>query len=208
MNISVLIPFHNREFYLAEALASIAAQTTKDWQVILYDDGSTDKSTLIAEDWLTRNPGFLIREKENRGVGYARNRLLQLIDTPYAAWMDSDDWSQPERLATQKKVLVESGADICFSWLRFCKDDIRQENTRPYGIDISKYDSREGLYNNMAFATGLFKKNLQKIKFPELRRKEDVVWLTKLIQAKKEFVCVQEDLYHVRQHADRLTPKK
>lgn len=208
MTVSVLIPFYNREDFLAVALQSINYQTYGDWQAILYDDGSTDKSTEIAEDWLTKNPGYLIREEKNRGVGYARNRLLQLIDTPYACWMDSDDLSMEHRLEQQVKMIQEKKVDMVFSYLRFCRENIVSCASAPYKIDITKYTSREGLYNNMTFATGLFKKELSEYEFPEdIHRKEDVAWLVKLIEAKKTFAVVPEDLYHVRQHPNRLTPK-
>jgi len=201
--ISVLIPFYNREDYLLEALQSITNQTNKDWQAILYDDGSTDRSTEIAEDWLTQNPGFLIRSEMNRGVGHARDYLLGLVDTPYACWMDSDDFSMPERL--DKQIGMIKNFDIVFSSLRFCKDG---RCGAKYTIDVSKYTSREGLYNNTTFATGFFRSDLATYPFMDLQRKEDVLWLVSLIEDGIKFGYIDEDLYHVRQHDKRLTIKE
>jgi hypothetical protein len=77
-----------------------------------------------------------------------------------------------------------------------------------FKIDTSKYTSREGLYKNMTFATGLFHKDCTKTAFNKrLRSREDVDWLSKLIKKKMTFTCVEEPLYYIRQHDGRLTKK-
>ncbi len=200
--ISVLIPFYNRQEYLRDALESIATQTYKDWQVILYDDGSTDGSHKIAEDFLLHYPGLMHRSKRNRGVGHARNQLLEMIDTPYACWIDSDDKSYPDRLEKQLEAIQEF--DMVFSYMKFFTDTPIKST---FKIDVSRYTSRAGLYNNTTFATGFFRKELAKYKFKEIQRKEDVGWLSDLIAAGVRFGCVEEPLYLCRRHENRLTKK-
>jgi teichuronic acid biosynthesis glycosyltransferase TuaG len=198
--ISVLVPFYNRKEYLRDALESIAAQTFKNWQVLLYDDGSTDGSHIIAEDFLLQYPGFMQRSKQNKGVGHARNQLLEMINTPYACWIDSDDKSYPERLEKQLEAIQQ--CDMVFSFMKFLTDTPIKST---FKIDISKYTSRAGLYNNTTFATAFFRKELAQYKFKELRRKEDVAWLSDLIVAGVKFGCVEEPLYLCRRHENRLT---
>lgn len=200
------MPFYNRSAYLPEALQSISDQMHMGWTAIFYDDGSTDDGASIIREWLKENPGELIISKENKGIGYSRNILLDQVKTPFACWLDSDDIMEPDRLHKQRKVLI-NGADICFSYLKFFKeDDDMRGRVGIYKIDIDKYKDRDSLQNNMAFATAMFTKRIaETYKFDnKKRRKEDVDWVASMI-GKEKIGIVRESLYRVRKHAGRTT---
>jgi glycosyltransferase involved in cell wall biosynthesis len=201
--LSVLIPTYNRAEFLGYCLDSLTKQTFKDFCVIIYDDGSTDNTKKVVNEYSKILNIEYVKGETNKGVGFSRNELLKRVKTDFFCWQDSDDLSQPDRFEKQLKNI--DGLDICFSWAYFFKHP--NKNRRgAYQIDVSRYDSREGLYKNMLFATGMFDKKCAEYKFnSRLRKKEDVDWLCKLIKAGMGFACSNEYLYYIRRHEGRLT---
>jgi glycosyltransferase involved in cell wall biosynthesis len=111
---SVVLPFLNAERYLEEAVQSVRGQQLADWELILVDDGSTDRSTLIARDLAAQDdriryvchPGH-----ENRGRSASRNLGVAHATAPYIAFLDADDASMPNKLAEQVD-LLENMPDV------------------------------------------------------------------------------------------------
>tara|TARA_R110002111_G_scaffold66609_2_gene108573 strand:+ start:365 stop:1240 length:876 start_codon:yes stop_codon:yes gene_type:complete len=99
------MPVYNVENYLSAAIESILTQTFTDFELIVIDDGSTDKSLEILEQYTALDERVKLFKQENRGISYTRNRLLSLAQSEYIAWMDSDDISLPQRLETQLQYL-------------------------------------------------------------------------------------------------------
>jgi hypothetical protein len=99
--VSVVMPVHNGEKYVAEAVESILSQTFRDFEFIIINDGSTDSSADILGRYHQEDDRIRIYPQENRGVAASRNRGSQLAQGEYIAQMDHDDVSLPERLARQ-----------------------------------------------------------------------------------------------------------
>jgi CDP-glycerol glycerophosphotransferase len=89
--ISVVIPIHDVEPYLHECLASVAGQTVRDLEVIMVDDGSTDRSAAIAEEFAARDGRFRLTRQPNGGLGKARNTGLDEARGEFVSFVDSDD---------------------------------------------------------------------------------------------------------------------
>lgn len=209
VNVSVLIPTYNREAFIEDALNSILQQeSNSNSEIIVYDDGSTDATHEIIEEFQKQYEIKYIRSNENHGVGYARNRLLEAVTGDYFIWQDSDDISDRHRIKVLVDAIEECNADVVFSAMYFFKHpNLSRKNLSQ--IDVTKYINRDGLSNNMHFATGIFKAELKTYKFAEtVKRKEDVIWLTELIRDNKGFAYVPEPLYFCRRHSGRLTPQK
>ncbi len=108
--VSVIIPLHNGERHLADALASVAAQTHLEVECIVVDDGSTDGSPRVAR----AAAGVRYVRQPNAGVAAARNTGLALARGAYVAFLDQDDRFHPEKLARQVEALAgASGAGLC-----------------------------------------------------------------------------------------------
>lgn len=106
--VSVLMPVYNGERYLREAIESILNQTFTDFEFIIVDDGSTDNTWQILQDYAANEPRIvLVRNETNLGVARSRNRVWGLARGEYIAVMDADDVSLPERLAAQVAFLDE-----------------------------------------------------------------------------------------------------
>jgi glycosyltransferase involved in cell wall biosynthesis len=101
-----MLPCFNAAATLPMALASVLAQTISDWECVCLDDGSTDTTWSILQHIHALDPRFRIeRFTENRGRGAARQRVLELSEGNYLAFLDSDDWMYPERLAHEARWL-------------------------------------------------------------------------------------------------------
>lgn len=110
--VSVVMPVYNREKYVAEAIESILGQTFADFELIIVDDCSNDRSPDIIREYQQRDARInLIQLRQNEGPGSARNHGIRASAGAYIAGMDSDDVSLPERLRRQVEIL-EANPDI------------------------------------------------------------------------------------------------
>jgi glycosyltransferase involved in cell wall biosynthesis len=136
-SISVVIPAFNRAHCVGDAVASVLAQTCKDFEIIVIDDGSTDGTAEVLEKF-----GGQIRllRQDNRGVAAARNAGIRAACGKWVAFLDSDDRWHPEKLERQINALEKYPAKICFArcvnikgeWLR----DIEFISATPRGSEI------------------------------------------------------------------------
>ena len=110
VRVSVIIPLFNKAPYVARALASVAAQTYPDFEVIVVDDGSTDGGTQMVE--VCKEPPIRLITQDNAGPGAARNRGLELAQGELVAFLDADDEWLPDYLAESVRLLDQYGPDV------------------------------------------------------------------------------------------------
>ena len=211
--LSVLIPTFNRQKYLPDALDSLLEQTCQDFEVVIYDDGSSDLTQNIVSRYIEEfNRGgvsvFYLKSQENKGVSYARNELIKFATSELLVWQDSDDISRPDRFERLVNEIDKSNADMVFSYMKFFKYPQSPSRIKQtYKLDSSKYKDYDSINGNMAFATGIFKKWVTKMNFFDepKRRGEDLDWLVKVTNAGAKFSQVNLPLYYCRRHGGRLT---
>ena len=90
--ITVIIPVYNVEIYLADCLDSVLQQTLNEIEIICINDGSSDNSLEILKEYARKDSRIIIISQENKGLGSARNRGLEVATGEYVAFLDSDDW--------------------------------------------------------------------------------------------------------------------
>jgi glycosyltransferase involved in cell wall biosynthesis len=110
--ISVIIPVFNVEAFLPRCLDSLLAQSFTDWEAICVDDGSTDGSGAILDDYAARDPRFRVIHKANGGVSAARNTALPLLGGEYTLMMDSDDFLHPQLMEICLHFAERDGSDL------------------------------------------------------------------------------------------------
>jgi len=110
--ISIIIPTYNREDCVRQSLDSALAQTFRDFELIVVDDGSSDGTVEILKSY-----GDKIRLicQKNAGAGAARNTGIRAAQGKYVAFLDSDDQWRPEKLEVQMKFIAQYGAKVCYS---------------------------------------------------------------------------------------------
>lgn len=108
--VSVVTPFLNTQHYLAEAIESVLAQTVSDWELLLIDDGSTDRSSAIARSFAQRHPGQIRylehAEHRNRGKSISRNLGIEHARGEFIVFLDADDVLLPDKLERQLQLLA------------------------------------------------------------------------------------------------------
>jgi glycosyltransferase involved in cell wall biosynthesis len=130
--ISIIIPVYNVRKYLRRCLASVCAQTLREIEIICINDGSTDDSLNILNEYADRDNRIIIIDQENAGVANARNRGLQMATAPYIGFVDSDDFIAPDMYEKMYNAMimndvdfVECGAEPFFTYFFNNKDSIR-----------------------------------------------------------------------------------
>ena len=125
VKVSIGIPIYNVEEYLRECLNSIMNQTFKDFEVIMVDDGSTDNSFNICQEFTVRDSRFKLIHQANIGVAGARNTCLKHMKGEYISWVDSDDKVEPNYLERLLEVQAETQADLVDGYNYSFKDGMR-----------------------------------------------------------------------------------
>ena len=108
--LSIIVPIYNVEPYIRRCLDSIYAQTFKDYEAILVNDGSTDKCGLIIDEYAQNDPRIITIHQQNKGVSAARNAGLRIAKGQYIGFVDPDDWIEPEMYA---KLIQNIEANNC-----------------------------------------------------------------------------------------------
>lgn len=115
MKLSVIIPVYNKIRYVAGILEQLRMQTFSDFECLLIDDGSTDGSGAVCDEFAAKDPRFRVFHIPNGGVSHARNVGLDYAQGNYITFIDSDDTILPDYLNVLVRCIEESGADLVIS---------------------------------------------------------------------------------------------
>ncbi len=111
--VSVVVPIYNVEKYLRQCLDSIVGQTLDDIEVICVNDGSTDSSLEIINEYVSRDPRFKVIDKKNSGYGHSMNMGFDMASGEYIAIIESDDYAEPNMLEVLYNRAKENNLDTC-----------------------------------------------------------------------------------------------
>lgn len=113
--VSIVVPIYNAENYLRRCVDSILNQEYTDFELLLVNDGSTDASGDICEEYGDQDPRVIVIQKENTGVSDSRNRALDRARGKYLQFLDSDDWITPDATRLFVRAAEEYGCDMVIS---------------------------------------------------------------------------------------------
>lgn len=214
--ISVIVPVYNVEEYLPQCLDSICTQTYKDLEIILVDDGSTDSSGAICDQWAEKDPRIRVIHKKNGGVSAARNEGLKAATGALIGFVDSDDWVEPDMYEKMKKRM--GSADVVMSGFfdypygMDCQAIPRGiRAVRPCGYEgaVLQIMSRDCYYCtlwNKLYRMKAVKKGGRLIQFDTaLDFGEDEIWLLQVLKNSKKITFLPEPLYHWRRREGSIT---
>jgi glycosyltransferase involved in cell wall biosynthesis len=204
--VSVIIPTYNSAGYLKDAVDSVLAQTFKDFEVLIIDDGSTDDTEAVMRNY--EAPVRYIRQ-ENRGVSEARNRGIEESRGRWVAFLDADDTWYPHKLERQTAALRSSSeARVCYSAFMTVRSDLAPIGLRRSNRQQSALDDLLMRGNVVgSICTVLAEKSLFEVagRFdPSLSQCADWdMWVR--LAALTEFLYVDEALVTYRQHATNMS---
>ena len=133
MSVSIITPTFNSERFIAETILSVQAQTYKDWEMIIVDDCSTDRTAEIVASFQEKDSRIkYFHNATNKGSAFSRNLALQNAKGKWIAFLDSDDLWHPEKLEKQIEFMTKN--NFHFSYTNYCEID---ENSKETGILIT-----------------------------------------------------------------------
>ncbi len=219
--ISVIVPVYNVEKYIAACVDSILAQTYTNLEILLVDDGSTDSSGALCDEYARRDVRVRVIHQENGGLSDARNTGMQSAQGTYFAFVDSDDFIAGDYIAYLYGMIEKHHAQIAVCGYQ--KVYPGDENSC-YGTQTDKHNSvnsekvyrteeglRQLLYQRGMITSAwgrLFDASLfmhtDAIQFPVGKLHEDVAVMYKLFGAADTIVCGDEAKYYYLQRADSI----
>ena len=174
--VSIIMPSYNSEMYIADSIKTVVAQTYTNWELIIVDDCSTDKTIQIIESFHEPRIKLFSNEK-NSGAAISRNLALQKATGKWIAFLDSDDWWHPQKLEIQLRFMEEKG----FSFT--CTDYRIKLNGQwsPYINTGPQLVNKRKMYNYCYFSTITVIYDQEKIgliQIENLRKNNDyAMWL-------------------------------
>ena len=209
MKISVIIPVYNSSTYLRKCLDSVVNQTLKDIEIIVINDGSTDDSKNIIEEYLCKYKNIIFIDQENKGIGKTRNIGIKKATGEYITFVDSDDYIKENMLEEYYKYAKKQNFDLVI------------------GSYIKKINNKEIIFENNKFKTGnvkttpqilylieygpwakLYKREMlinNNIYFDEKRKYEDMPFVSKALLKSKLIGQITEPYYYYIIHNNSET---
>ncbi|MGL5989235.1 glycosyltransferase family 2 protein [Cetobacterium sp.] len=214
IKVSVIIPVYNVEKYLVRCIESILSQKYKNLEIILVDDGSSDKCGDICDNYSKKDNRIKVYHKTNGGLSDARNYGMKYITGEYTLFLDSDDWILDECIETLLKVALENKNDVVqcgfyYSYEKYLIYDNRYYKEADKNINLKNSELMKELVINERiknFAWGkLYKTNLIKnVPFKKGVLFEDVFWAHEVMRNVKKYTILHKPLWHYTQREDSI----
>lgn len=217
MTFSIILPIYNIEKYLPTCIDSILSQTYKDYEIILVDDGSTDHSPKICDEYAAQQKSIKVIHKINGGLSDARNAGLKAACGEYVFFVDSDDYlidnTVLQRISERLKVSPDVVAFKSVKWFESTGKtslvsgdlSVSDDTLQPYEKCLELID--KDTYSNSAWSKVIKRALLidNQIEFEKGLLGEDNDWYYKVISHLSSLELINEPLYVYRQRAGSIT---
>lgn len=213
--VSVIVPVYNVQEYLRQCLDSILVQTFSDIEVIIVDDGSTDQSREICDEYAQKDNRITVIHKKNGGLSDARNAGLDVASSEYISFIDSDDWIHPlffEKLLAQQE---RTDADIVACTIHFFSDDHKIDEVWPRIEQDYVYQRKEFIENFFpdvkrvimpSVCNKIFKRSIfSSVRFPLGKKYEDAYVQLDIYNNAHKIVVMNTTLYEYRKRNGSIT---
>lgn len=207
IKVSVIVPVYNVETYVRKCIKSLVSQTLEDIEIIVVDDGSTDNSMEIVEEFAKEDSRIKIYHKQNGGLSDARNYGLQNAKGKYVAFLDSDDYVKPELYQKMYEKAKKEKSDMVecnFFW------EYRNRANKKLKEDIGeKYNNQFEMMEKARVVAWnkLYKRELIErvgVEFPKGLRYEDIEFFYKLIPYIENVSFVKEPMIYYVQRKESI----
>lgn len=214
--ISIIVPIYNTADYLPTCLDSILAQTYQNIEIVLINDGSTDNSTKIAQDYIKKDPRIKLFNQKNQGLSAARNTGIQKSTGEYLTFVDSDDAIEPTMLKSMLTALKTSKATIAVCSFKEIYPNGKIVHFNHQHYPTTTYNTEEALsamLEERGFMVSVTMKlfphdYFKTVKFPVGKLHEDLGTTYKLIMQASKIVFLPDEFYLYYHHGTSITTQK
>lgn len=218
---SIIVPIYNAEQYLDRCIHSILDQNYSNFEIILINDGSSDNSLTICENFARKHPNIKLINQKNRGVSAARNKGLEHATGNLILFVDADDYVEPTYVQVLTDGMSENGTDLCMCGIFYESEekyvtyegyafdqnieclDLQAERIQ---IDKAFIQSSSGIFSlfNKVFKKRIIDEN--QIKFSiNKSHAEDFEFCIKYVQKCKTYTFLHKCLYHYVKNTESIT---
>lgn len=219
--VSIIVPVYNVKSYVGECVESLCRQTYTNLEILLVDDGSTDGSGEVCDEYAGRDERIRVIHQANRGLSGARNMGLDDARGEYIAFVDSDDLVSRNYVETLHELLMKYEADIAAcAYIKGTTEQLTDIREKVLSLDNvkeicmpsvkllkqwhGKYKQQETVAWNKLYCREVWN-GRKKIRFPESRNHEDVLISHLVVQGAKTIVLTTEILYFYRIRKGSIT---
>lgn len=200
--VSIIVPIYNAEKYLDSCIQSVLRQTYTNWELILIDDGSTDKSGRIAEEYGFADERITVFHQKNLGVSLAQNQGIDEATGNYVVFLDADDELIEDCLAKTVNIAEETNADVVAG--RSCENqELFQDRIIWTGAEALENSLKDHLFTYSACAKLIRREFIGKTRFtPDIRINEDSYFVFQLLCKQNVFVLTNDVIYFYRANSE------
>ncbi len=202
--VSVIMPSYNSEFFLKESIESVVNQTHSNWEMIIVDDCSKDKSVDIVKEFIKKDSRIqLIVNSVNEGAAVSRNKAIKQAKGDYVAFLDSDDLWLETKLSDQLDFMVNNNYSFTYTYYDQIDElNLFLKSVNKMPIKVNYLDTIK--HNKIGCLTVIFKKDAFNDYFmPQIRKRQDFgLWL-KLLKQSEYAYCLPKTLakYRIRENS-------
>ena len=192
---SLLVPVYNAAAFLEKCVETLVGQTYDNLQIVMINDGSTDGSWTMMQEMASKDNRIEVHTQSNHGVGWTRNRLLELAKGDFVLFVDSDDWIELNTVELSVNEYVKSGADMIMYQMIDTYHDVQGTFSRPEVVKL--------FLEHISFNGSLCNKMTKRELFDGLRFDEsicygeDALMVWQLIQRVNSVSIIKDQLYFV-----------
>lgn len=160
MKVSIITPSYNAASYIENTIASVQAQTLRDWEMIIVDDGSTDNSADIVKKIAINDSRIKLIQKKNGGSASARNVGLQHAEGNYIQFLDADDTIAHDKLERQVQLMDEKKLDVTYTDYKYTYSD-RTTHSQQMGFHLNRFKllAGWGVFGTIPLHSFLYKRS-------------------------------------------------
>lgn len=213
--ISIIIPVYNVEQYLDYCMESVLVQDYKNLEIILIDDGSTDSSGNMCDEYAKNDSRVKVIHKKNGGLSSARNIGIEVMTGKYLTFVDSDDYIRIDYVSRMYKYILEDDTDLVVCSYKKILGEESYRNISNRRTQHYVYDAEMVRYKMIArqipmYAHGkLYRARLIGwLNFPEGRLYEDVPTIWNVVKHIEKVTYATDELYFYRQRVDSIVNGK
>ena len=216
LKISIVVPVYNVRQYLSESLDSVINQTYTNLEIIVVDDGSTDGSDKICDEYSVKDSRINVIHQENKGLSGARNAGLDIMTGEVVAFLDSDDTFHPEMIQRMVETMQHYDADVVICRYSSCRTNGKMPYSKINSDNATSivYDRRESLRALLSGTIDWYAWNkvyrrecFESIRYPQGQVYEDIVTTYEILNASQKVAVIEEPLIMYRRREESITEK-